>query len=76
MTDVFAQDTATFALTSSGTVWRWGQNFYDSLGDGYMWNSTTGDSWTGEFIAPAPMTDLTGVSMIGGFREGTFLLRG
>jgi|GEM_PF-4055847 len=76
VTDLFAQDTATFALTSSGTVWRWGYDFYDSLGDGYMWNSATGDSWPVNFTAPAPMTDLTGVTLMGGFREGTFLLRG
>ncbi len=70
------QDDATFALTSTGTVWRWGQGAYDALGDGYIWNRQAGADWAVEFAEPAPMPDLSGVTLIGAYREGTFVLRG
>jgi hypothetical protein len=75
VSDIFSQESATFALTSAGTVWRWGFGSYNSLGDGYTWSWPAGADWPEVFAAPAPMPDLSGITMIGGFRQGTFVLR-
>jgi hypothetical protein len=75
VSDLSTQDVATFALTSAGTVWRWGHGWYNSMGDGYTWSSQTGNDWYEVITEPAPMPDLSGLTMIGSFRQGTFVLR-
>jgi Regulator of chromosome condensation (RCC1) repeat len=75
VSDLFTQEGTTFALTSAGTVWRWGFGSYNALGNGYTWSWQAGSDWPEVFAAPAPMPDLAGITMIGGFRQGTFVLR-
>jgi alpha-tubulin suppressor-like RCC1 family protein len=75
VTDISTQDSATFALTSAGTVWRWGEAWYNSLGDGYTFGGHAGSDWYEQFTEPAPMPDLAGITMISSFRQGTFVLR-
>lgn len=65
------------ALKADGTLWRWGESRYDSLGDGYGWNYTFAPPGWGRYILaePAPVAGLSAVKLLGGFRGGNFIVR-
>ncbi len=51
-----------YALRSDGTVWAWGANDNDLLGDGTAWSATVADEYTVDPVQVVGLSDIVAVA--------------